>query len=519
MLEETRLRRVVDVSRTVVSELDLETVLQRVLEEARELTGARYAALGILDGERRALERFLTIGIDPETHRAIGDLPRGRGVLGVLIRDPKPLRLDDVGDHPRSYGFPLGHPPMRSFLGVPDPRPRRGLGQPVPHRQGRAAPHSTRTTRRRSSCSPAGPAWRSTTPRLHQRAGAAGGARARGPRAGGDRGDRARGRRRDRPRPGARARRQARARACRRARHADPAGGRRGARGHGGRRATRSDLAGHARPAGGLGRRVGDARRAAPGGSPRVSEHLRFALGGSRRCDDRAAGAAAVPRPAPRRPRGVRPREGTEFTAEDEQLLEASPPAPRPRSRPPRTSPPMACAAASRPPSASATAGRASCTTRRCRRSPALKVMLSGARRQRGPRDAIERCSTTAVDQIGDAIATLRRLITDLRPAALDEFGIGGRARGARGARRADVGPRHRPDRTSPTSRARGEPAPARVEDARLPHRAGGAHERRQARARDPCHRDDHGGRARRDPARRRRRRHRHPGDRRRQRP
>jgi signal transduction histidine kinase len=119
MLEEARLRRVVEVSRTVVSELDLETVLQRVLEEARELTGARYAALGILDDERRLLERFLTVGVDPETHRAIGDLPHGRGVLGVLIRDPKPLRLDHVGEHPRSYGFPLGHPPMGSFLGVP----------------------------------------------------------------------------------------------------------------------------------------------------------------------------------------------------------------------------------------------------------------------------------------------------------------------------------------------------------------------------------------------------------------
>jgi signal transduction histidine kinase len=119
MLEEARLRRVVEVSRTVVSELDLETVLQRVLEEARELTGARYAALGILDEERRLLERFLTVGVDPETHRAIGDLPHGRGVLGVLIRDPKPLRLDHVGEHPRSYGFPLGHPPMGSFLGVP----------------------------------------------------------------------------------------------------------------------------------------------------------------------------------------------------------------------------------------------------------------------------------------------------------------------------------------------------------------------------------------------------------------
>jgi signal transduction histidine kinase len=119
MLDESRLRRILDVGRTVVSQLDLEAVLDRVLHEARELTGARYAALGILDEERQELERFLTVGIDPEAHRAIGDLPRGRGVLGVLIREPRPLRLDDVGEHSRSYGFPVGHPPMSTFLGVP----------------------------------------------------------------------------------------------------------------------------------------------------------------------------------------------------------------------------------------------------------------------------------------------------------------------------------------------------------------------------------------------------------------
>ena len=119
MLEEGRLRRVVEVSRTVVSELDLETVLQRVLDEARALAGALFAALGILDEERRQLERFLTVGVDPETHRTIGDLPHGRGVLGVLISDPRPLRLNHVADDPRSYGFPHGHPDMSSFLGVP----------------------------------------------------------------------------------------------------------------------------------------------------------------------------------------------------------------------------------------------------------------------------------------------------------------------------------------------------------------------------------------------------------------
>ncbi len=94
-------------------------VLERVLEAARELTGARYAALGILGGSRRELERFITAGLDEPTHRQIGALPRGRGVLGELIADPRPLRLADVGAHPHSYGFPFGHPPMKTFLGVP----------------------------------------------------------------------------------------------------------------------------------------------------------------------------------------------------------------------------------------------------------------------------------------------------------------------------------------------------------------------------------------------------------------
>jgi signal transduction histidine kinase len=118
-LDHRRLERLIDVGRVLVSELDLEVVLDRVLEAARELTCARYAALGVLDERRTALERFLTRGVDQETATAIGDLPHGRGVLGVLISDPKPLRLRDVGDHPRSYGFPPAHPPMRTFLGVP----------------------------------------------------------------------------------------------------------------------------------------------------------------------------------------------------------------------------------------------------------------------------------------------------------------------------------------------------------------------------------------------------------------
>ena len=118
-LDEDRLRGLIEVGRGLVAHLDLETVLREVLEVAREQTGARYAALGVLDQERRELERFIHVGIDEETRATIGSLPRGRGVLGELIRDPAPLRLSDIGEHPRSYGFPPGHPPMRSFLGVP----------------------------------------------------------------------------------------------------------------------------------------------------------------------------------------------------------------------------------------------------------------------------------------------------------------------------------------------------------------------------------------------------------------
>jgi signal transduction histidine kinase len=119
MLDEQRLRRILEVGQAIVSELDSEALLRRVLAEAQALTRARYGALGILDERRAELERFLTLGIEPDVHAEIGDLPRGRGVLGVLIHDPQPLRLDDVSQHPRSYGFPVGHPRMRTFLGVP----------------------------------------------------------------------------------------------------------------------------------------------------------------------------------------------------------------------------------------------------------------------------------------------------------------------------------------------------------------------------------------------------------------
>jgi Signal transduction histidine kinase len=118
-LTDERLGQLLEVGRTIVSELDLETLLRRVLDAARDLTGARYAALGILDQDKSGLERFLHTGIDEATRREIGPLPRGRGLLGELIRVPRPLRLPDVGAHPRSYGFPPNHPGMETFLGTP----------------------------------------------------------------------------------------------------------------------------------------------------------------------------------------------------------------------------------------------------------------------------------------------------------------------------------------------------------------------------------------------------------------
>jgi signal transduction histidine kinase len=121
MTMDSATRAVLDLVRGVLSELDLDTVLERVLESAAELTGARYAAVGVLSDTKDELARFITRGVDEETQAAIGPLPKGRGVLGALIENPQPLRLRDVGQHPRSYGFPHGHPPMKSFLGVQIP--------------------------------------------------------------------------------------------------------------------------------------------------------------------------------------------------------------------------------------------------------------------------------------------------------------------------------------------------------------------------------------------------------------
>jgi len=108
--EQDRLRRLVELGPSLVSELDLETLLDRLLQTARQVTGARYAALGVLDSERRELERFVTRGLSKEEERRIGSRPRGRGVLGLVVEDPRALRIRALGAHPKSFGFPPGHP-------------------------------------------------------------------------------------------------------------------------------------------------------------------------------------------------------------------------------------------------------------------------------------------------------------------------------------------------------------------------------------------------------------------------
>jgi GAF domain-containing protein len=93
--------------------------LRHVIEEACSMTGARYGALGVLNDDKTALDEFVTIGIEPDQVAKIGPLPTGKGVLGLLIADPGPLRLARLSEHPDSFGFPPDHPPMTSFLGVP----------------------------------------------------------------------------------------------------------------------------------------------------------------------------------------------------------------------------------------------------------------------------------------------------------------------------------------------------------------------------------------------------------------
>lgn len=113
------LRQLLDAVMAVGSDLDLEATLRRMVVAATGLVDARYGALGVLDRSKSSLVEFITVGIDDDVRLEIGGLPKGRGILGLLIADPKPLRLADLREHPDCYGFPPGHPSMRSFLGVP----------------------------------------------------------------------------------------------------------------------------------------------------------------------------------------------------------------------------------------------------------------------------------------------------------------------------------------------------------------------------------------------------------------
>lgn len=103
----------------ISSDLDLHSVLSRIIVSATDLTGARYGALGVIGGHDDRLVEFITTGLDDHTRELIGELPAGRGILRLLIDEPQTIRLEDLSAHPTSYGFPANHPPMRSFLGVP----------------------------------------------------------------------------------------------------------------------------------------------------------------------------------------------------------------------------------------------------------------------------------------------------------------------------------------------------------------------------------------------------------------
>jgi signal transduction histidine kinase len=124
-----RLEHLVTSGSALVAEVQLERVLDQVALLSRRLLHARYAAVGLLTADRTSLASFTTVGIPAEERERMGPLPKGHGILGVLIREQKPLRLPDLTKHPDSAGFPPGHPPMKSFLGVPIVGRRGVLGE------------------------------------------------------------------------------------------------------------------------------------------------------------------------------------------------------------------------------------------------------------------------------------------------------------------------------------------------------------------------------------------------------
>ncbi len=114
-----KLLRLIDAVLMIEAAVELPVLLRHLIEEACSLVDARYGALGVLNEARTGLDPFITVGLGEAEEKAIGARPTGRGVLGVLITEPAPLRLKDLGAHPDSYGFPAHHPPMKSFIGVP----------------------------------------------------------------------------------------------------------------------------------------------------------------------------------------------------------------------------------------------------------------------------------------------------------------------------------------------------------------------------------------------------------------
>ncbi len=113
-----KMQSLLDAVLAVGAGLELDSTLQRIVQAAVELVGARYGALGVL-GSRHNLSQFVYVGIDPETRSHMGHLPEGKGLLGLLIKDPRAIRLHDISEHAASVGFPPNHPPMHSFLGAP----------------------------------------------------------------------------------------------------------------------------------------------------------------------------------------------------------------------------------------------------------------------------------------------------------------------------------------------------------------------------------------------------------------
>ena len=119
MDDPSTLRRLLDAVLLIEADLEFPVLLRHVTEEACAMTGARYGALGVLDESRTHLAEFITVGLEADRAEEIGTRPTGQGVLGLLVANPEPLRLSQLSAHEESFGFPVGHPPMTSFLGVP----------------------------------------------------------------------------------------------------------------------------------------------------------------------------------------------------------------------------------------------------------------------------------------------------------------------------------------------------------------------------------------------------------------